>query len=125
MKKNIHPQYGQATVTCSCGNTFTTGSTKPEIKVEICSACHPFFTGKQKILDTAGRIEKFQMKLAAKKEGLVSKSAKQAIRKEKEIEIKDVEVKEKKAKKLSDVTKGDKVVVKKAGKKVEKEEKPE
>jgi len=117
MKKNIHPQYGPATVTCSCGNTFTTGSIKPEIRVEICSACHPFFTGKQKIIDTAGRVEKFQKKMALKQDSLVSKSKKQALRKEKEVEIKDVEVKEKKPKKMSAATTGDKVVVKKAGKK--------
>jgi len=117
MKKNIHPQYGPATVTCSCGNTFTTGSTTPVIKVEICSACHPFFTGKQKIIDTAGRVEKFQKKAALKREDLISKTARNAIRKEKEIEIKDVETKPKKQKKLSDATKGGKVTVKKAGKK--------
>lgn len=115
MKKNIHPQYGSAIVTCSCGNTFETSSTTPVIKVEICSACHPFFTGKQKIIDTAGRVEKFQKKFAQKKEGLISKSTKNAIRKEKEIEIKNVEVKEKKPKKLSQLTTGGKVTVKKAG----------
>jgi len=120
MKKDIHPQYGPAIVTCSCGNTFTTGSTTPVIKVEICSACHPFFTGKQKIIDTAGRVEKFQKKFAAKQSNLISKSEKWAKRKEKEIEIKDVEVKVKKQKKLSDVTKGGKVTVKKAGTKKKK-----
>jgi large subunit ribosomal protein L31 len=117
MKKNIHPNYGPSTVTCSCGNTFVTGSTTPVIKVEICSACHPFFTGKQKIIDTAGRVEKFQKKFAAKQSNLVSKSEKWAKRKEKEIEIKDVETKIKKQKKLSDVTKGGKVTVKKVAKK--------
>jgi large subunit ribosomal protein L31 len=117
MKKNIHPTYGPTVVTCSCGNTFVTGSTKPEIKVEICSACHPFFTGKQKIIDTAGRVEKFQKKMVLKKENLISKSAKNAIRREKEVEIKNVEVKEKKPKKLSEVTKGGKVTVKKSAKK--------
>jgi len=61
MKVNIHPKfYPNAQVTCACGNTFTTGSTLPEIKVEICSACHPFFTGQQKYVDTMGRVEKFQ-----------------------------------------------------------------
>jgi large subunit ribosomal protein L31 len=59
MKAEIHPQYVEATVTCACGNSFKTMSTKSEIKVEICSACHPFFTGKQKIVDTEGRVEKF------------------------------------------------------------------
>ena len=113
MKKAIHPQYGPSTVICSCGNTFITGSTDPEIKVEICSACHPFFTGKQKILDTAGRVEKFQKKFAAKQDNLVSKSEKWAKRKEKEIEIKDVETKAKKPKKLTS-TKADEVVVKQA-----------
>jgi large subunit ribosomal protein L31 len=62
MKEGIHPQYGEAEVSCACGNRFTTRSTRNEIKLEICSACHPFFTGKVKLLDTAGRIEKFQKK---------------------------------------------------------------
>ena len=64
MKEGIHPKYQKATVTCVCGNTFVTGSTKPELRVEICSKCHPFFTGKQKLIDTAGRIEKFKSKFA-------------------------------------------------------------
>lgn len=62
MKEGIHPEYGECTVTCACGNTFKTRSTKKEIRVEICSQCHPFFTGKQKIVDTAGRVEKFRRK---------------------------------------------------------------
>ncbi len=65
MKEGIHPEYNtEVKVTCACGNTFTTGSIKKEIKVEICSKCHPFFTGKQKFVDSAGRIEKFQRKYA-------------------------------------------------------------
>lgn len=59
MKKDIHPKYGKSKVICACGNTFETSSTKEEIRVEVCSACHPFFTGKQKIFDSAGRVEKF------------------------------------------------------------------
>jgi large subunit ribosomal protein L31 len=59
MKKNIHPKYQKLTVTCACGNSFETKSTKDKLSVDICSACHPFYTGKQKILDTAGRVEKF------------------------------------------------------------------
>jgi len=66
MKKGIHPEYQECTVICACGNTFKTRSTKKEIRVEICSQCHPFFTGKQKIVDTAGRVEKFRKKYAAK-----------------------------------------------------------
>jgi len=62
MKKDIHPKYGKATISCACGNSFETGSTKKNMKVEICSACHPFFTGKQKIIDTAGRVERFNRK---------------------------------------------------------------
>ena len=62
MKANIHPQYYEATVTCTCGNTFVTGSTKPEIHVEICSNCHPFFTGEMRFVDTLGRVERFQQK---------------------------------------------------------------
>lgn len=65
MKKKIHPEYFETTVTCGCGNTFTTGSTRKELKVDICSACHPFYTGKLKYVDTAGRIEKFQTKFSA------------------------------------------------------------
>ena len=62
MKKDIHPEYVECTVTCACGNTFTTRSTKKDIRVEICSKCHPFFTGKQKFIDSAGRVEKFKKK---------------------------------------------------------------
>lgn len=62
MKKGIHPEYVECTVTCGCGNTFKTRSTKPVIRVEICSACHPFFTGQVKYVDTAGRVEKFERK---------------------------------------------------------------
>jgi large subunit ribosomal protein L31 len=60
MKQGIHPEYGTATVRCSCGNTFQTRSTKSDIHVEICSACHPFYTGRQKLVDTGGRVERFQ-----------------------------------------------------------------
>lgn len=62
MKKGIHPEYIESTVVCACGNTFTTRSTKKEIRVEICSQCHPFYTGKQKFVDSAGRVEKFRKK---------------------------------------------------------------
>jgi large subunit ribosomal protein L31 len=62
MKAGIHPKYEEATVVCGCGNKFTTRSTKKNITVEICSACHPFFTGKMKFVDTTGRVEKFQRK---------------------------------------------------------------
>jgi len=62
MKKGIHPEYVESTVVCACGNTFTTRSTKKEIRVEICSQCHPFYTGKQKFIDSAGRVEKFKRK---------------------------------------------------------------
>lgn len=62
MKKDIHPNYDECTVICACGNTFKTRSTKKEIRVEICSQCHPFFTGKQKLIDSAGRVEKFRKK---------------------------------------------------------------
>lgn len=59
MKTDIQPEYYQATVTCNCGNTFVTGSTKQELHVEICSKCHPFFTGRQKLVDTGGRVDRF------------------------------------------------------------------
>ncbi|MDE2665771.1 MAG: 50S ribosomal protein L31 [Acidobacteriota bacterium] len=62
MKPKIHPKYVEVTVSCACGETFKTRSTKGEIRLEICSKCHPFFTGKQKLVDTAGRVERFQRK---------------------------------------------------------------
>ena len=60
MKKDIHPNYVETTITCACGNVIQTRSTEKDIKVEICSGCHPFFTGKQKLVDTAGRIDRFK-----------------------------------------------------------------
>ena len=80
MKKDIHPKYGPATVTCGCGNTWETQSTKPEIRVEVCSKCHPFYTGTQKFVDTAGRVEKFQRKYRWTEEG-AAKHAESASRK--------------------------------------------
>jgi large subunit ribosomal protein L31 len=59
MKQDIHPQYGESVVTCSCGNQFTTRSTKAELHIQLCNQCHPFFTGKQKLVDTGGRVERF------------------------------------------------------------------
>ena len=66
MKANIHPNYNECQVSCACGAQWTTRSTKKEIQVEICSSCHPFFTGKQKLIDTAGRVERFQRKYGRK-----------------------------------------------------------
>jgi len=65
MKEGIHPNYQDCTVSCACGYTFKTRSTKPVIKLEICSNCHPFFTGRQKLIDTAGRVEKFNKRFAS------------------------------------------------------------
>ena len=66
MKTEIHPQYHQVQVHCACGETWTTGSTRKELRIEICSKCHPFFTGRQKLVDSAGRIDRFQKKYAKK-----------------------------------------------------------
>jgi large subunit ribosomal protein L31 len=66
VKQNIHPKYEETRVVCACGETWTTRSTRKEIHVEICSVCHPFFTGKQKLIDTAGRVERFQKKYGRK-----------------------------------------------------------
>jgi large subunit ribosomal protein L31 len=68
MKKGIHPDYGRAVVICACGERFETRSTKKEIRVEVCSKCHPFFTGKQKYIDTAGRVQKFKRKYGLEEE---------------------------------------------------------
>ncbi len=74
MKPGIHPNYVDATVTCSCGNTWTTRSTKPTLRTDLCSQCHPFFTGEQRIVDTAGQVERFMNKLgSAQESGGVSK----------------------------------------------------
>jgi large subunit ribosomal protein L31 len=112
MKEGIHPKYQECLVSCACGYSFTTRSTKPAIKLEICSNCHPFFTGKQKLIDTAGRVEKFQKRFAktegktvvkkkaatkpapAKKKNLKlltlsAKKAKTAVKKDKKEEKKD------------------------------------
>jgi large subunit ribosomal protein L31 len=67
MKADIHPQYDEAQVTCSCGNTFTTRSTSGSLRVELCNECHPFFTGKQKLVDSGGRVERFQRRYGARK----------------------------------------------------------
>ena len=68
MKKEIHPKwYKEAKISCACGHKFTAGATVPEIKVEICSQCHPFYTGQEKLVDTAGRVEKFEKKMAVAK----------------------------------------------------------
>ena len=74
MKEKIHPKYEVVSIRCACGNTFETRSTKQNIVVDLCSACHPFFTGKQKLVDTAGRIDRFKKKYA----GVVEKKKKKA-----------------------------------------------
>ncbi|GAB4028289.1 MAG: hypothetical protein Fur0012_00290 [Elusimicrobiota bacterium] len=76
MKEGIHPKYNVCQVLCACGNSFTTRSTKESIKVDICSACHPFYTGKQKILDTEGRLEKFKKKFSATEGKMVERKPK-------------------------------------------------
>ncbi len=78
MKKDIHPEYHRALVHCACGNEFETGSTIKEIKVEICSKCHPFFTGKQKLVDATGRVERFRTKYAQTEQANASQKKKKA-----------------------------------------------
>lgn len=79
MKQDIHPKYyPKAKVTCACGNTFTVGSTQEEINVEICSACHPFYTGKQKLVDTARRVDKFQKRVEAQAQKAAAAKGKRA-----------------------------------------------
>ena len=86
MKASIHPKYYDANVTCACGNTFTVGSTKPRIDVDICSKCHPFFTGEMKFVDTMGRVEKFKQRMAVTPTGMagVSKKVRKALKKKQE-----------------------------------------
>ena len=94
MKKDIHPKYNEkVTARCACGNKFITGSTKTEIYVEICSACHPFYTGKQKLVDTARRVEKFEERAAKKsKESAARKGKKAKKEAQKKKKTKNVEV---------------------------------
>jgi large subunit ribosomal protein L31 len=81
MKAEVHPNYYVATVSCACGETFKTRATKKEIKLEICSACHPFFTGKQRLVDTAGRVERFQKRFAKTEGKTVAREAKTEVKK--------------------------------------------
>lgn len=100
MKANIHPKwYPEAKVTCACGNSFTVGSTKEEIRVEVCSACHPFFTGQQKFVDTLGRVEKFQAKQkAVSQKTLVAKRKRKLLKK-----IEEAKEEEKRPKSLKEM----------------------
>ena len=75
MKKDIHPDYVDCTVTCTCGNTFQTRSTKPELRVDICNACHPFFTGTQKLIDSGGRVQRFANKFGTATETVAAREA--------------------------------------------------
>jgi large subunit ribosomal protein L31 len=87
MKANIHPKwYPEAKVTCACGNTFTIGATVPSIQVDVCSMCHPFYTGQMKYVDTAGRVDAFKNRLQQVKSNRISKIEKRKIKKEKRIE---------------------------------------
>ena len=89
MKANIHPQwYPEAKITCACGNTFITGSILPEIRVEICSNCHPFFTGQQKFIDTLGQVERFQKKTEISKVKKEERKKVLELRKSKKEEVK-------------------------------------
>lgn len=86
MKANIHPTwYNDAKVTCACGNTFTIGATQEVIEVEVCSACHPFYTGQMKFVDTAGRVDAFKAKLQGAQKKVLSKKEKRKLKKEKRI----------------------------------------
>ncbi len=89
MKKNIHPEYfPKAKITCACGNTFTIGSTKEKIQIEVCSKCHPFYTGKEKLLDSAGRAERFKTRKAKAKTTVRKKTVKRALKKVKKLSTK-------------------------------------
>lgn len=87
MKAGIHPKwYPECKVTCACGNTFITGAAVPEIKVEVCSACHPFYTGQMKYIDASGRVEAFLSKRSKAKNKVISKKEKRLLKKQKRIE---------------------------------------
>jgi len=87
MKANIHPKwYKDTKVTCACGNTFTVGSTQPELSVEVCSNCHPFYTGQMKYVDTAGRVDSFKARQAKAKTKVLSKTEKRRLKLKRKIE---------------------------------------
>jgi len=87
MKAKIHPKwYPEAKVTCACGNTFVFGATYPELRVEICSKCHPFYTGQMKYIDTAGRVDAFKTKLSKVRTNVISKAEKRRLKREKKIQ---------------------------------------
>lgn len=86
MKADTHPKWYQAKVSCACGNTFTVGATVPEITVEVCSNCHPFYTGKMKYLDTAGRVEKFKTRQAGAQTKKISKIEKRRFKRLRKIQ---------------------------------------
>lgn len=91
MKKDIHPKYyPEARVTCACGNTWTTGSTQPEIRTDVCSKCHPFYTGEQRIVDTEGQVDRFYKKLQARQDYLAGKEAAAAARVSPERSVSDL-----------------------------------
>ena len=75
MKQDIHPEYMECVVKCSCGNTFTTRSTKPELRIDICNACHPFYTGTQKLIDTGGRVQRFADRFGSAKDTVAEREA--------------------------------------------------
>ena len=85
MKKGIHPEYHDVTVVCACGHTFKTRSTKKDLRVEICAECHPFFTGKQKLIDTAGRVERFQRRYKPSEEQTAQRVLRDKKKKERDV----------------------------------------
>ncbi len=85
MKAKIHPKWYQATVMCACGETFTVGATVPEIHVEVCSVCHPFYTGQMKFVDTAGRVDQFKNRVSSANSKKVSKTEKRKLKKAKKM----------------------------------------
>lgn len=90
MKKDIHPKYGKCTVKCVCGNTFETRSSTPEINIEVCGACHPTYTGQKKIVDSTGRVDRFNKLLGQKKGTIRSKKEKRSAKSIKKIEKKSI-----------------------------------
>ncbi len=87
MKAKIHPTwFNDAKITCACGNVFTTGATFPELRVDVCYSCHPFYTGTMKLLDTAGRVDAFKAKMAGAKSKLISKTEKRRAKKERKLQ---------------------------------------
>lgn len=123
MKKELHPNYVDCKVTCSCGNAFETRSTKPELRIDLCNKCHPFFTGQQKFIDTGGRVQRFSDRFGSAKETVAAREADKKAQRAAEIEAAEAKKREEREAKAAEKAKRAAEFAKKAEKEAKKAEK--